>query len=55
MRKSKALMRLYAIDEELIYKKNGNLIFRQRSPNTPVYISFLTLIASLITLLAVMR
>jgi len=55
MRKSKALMRLYVISEEPIYRKNGNLIFRQRFSNTPIYVSLLSLVASLITLFAVMR
>lgn len=55
MKQSKALTRLDVIGEMPIYKKNGNLIFRQRFPNTPIYVSILSLVASLITLFAVMR
>lgn len=55
MKQSKALMRLYVIGEKPVYKKNGNLIFRQRFPNTPIYVSILSLMASLITLFEIMR
>lgn len=42
MRQSRALMRLYVIGEKPVYKKNGNLIFRQRFPYTPIYVSILS-------------